>query len=76
MLPKIPVAMVTWRFQNGCIFPLFLRYFKFLSVKVFKNLMLNLEYEMEQYIKNEKNYKNFFRYLPFSVLKKLFHRFF
>ena len=46
--------MVTWLFQNGCIFALFLRYFKFPSLKVFKNLMLNLEYEMEQYIKKRK----------------------
>ena len=44
MLPKIPVAMVTWLLQNGCIFTLFLRYFQFPSVKAFKNLMPYLEY--------------------------------
>ena len=53
-LPKIPIAMVTWRFQNGCIFARFLRYFKFPSVKVSKNLMLDLEYETI-YRKNRKN---------------------
>ena len=51
MLPEIPVAMVTWLLQNGCIFALFLIYFKFPSVKVFKKLMPYLEYKMEQYLK-------------------------
>ena len=29
MLLEIFVAMVTWLLQNGCIFALFLKYFKF-----------------------------------------------
>ncbi len=46
MLSKILVAMVAMRFQNSCIFVVFLKYLKFHSVKVFKNLMPNLEYNM------------------------------
>lgn len=48
MLSHIPVAMGTQHFQNGCIFVVFLQYFKFPSVKVSKNFILDLEYEMEQ----------------------------
>ena len=47
--------MVTRRYQNSCIFAVFLKYLKFPSVKVFKNLMLNFEYGKEQYIKSKKN---------------------
>ena len=43
--------MVTRRYQISRIFAVFLKYLKFPLVKVFKNLMLNLEYEVEQHIK-------------------------
>ena len=42
--------MVTRYFENCCIFAVFLRYFKFPSVKVFKNLVQ----EVEQYTKKIK----------------------
>ena len=43
--------MVTRHFQNGLVLTVFLRYFKFSLVKVFKNLMLYLEYKVEQHTK-------------------------